>query len=124
MLDVTKHNSNTMYCGSVSSDEVTVSLFVTDDDTISGTRTNLVTHFSGTSNSGTYVSVSQPAVHTATATHAGKVLFAVIETTSGGFARIDNFELIANPPSRFETWIDGFMFRNQGLTIGTISSNN
>ncbi len=91
-------------------DEVAVSLFVTDDDTITGTRTDLVTHASGTSNSDSYVAVSQPSVYTATATYAGKRLFAAIETTSSGFARIDNFVLIAHPASLFESWIRGFDF--------------
>lgn len=83
------------------------------NNTITGTRTNLVTHSSGTSNTNTYVSVSQDAIHTASATHAGKVLFAAIETTSAGFARIDNFQLVMNPPSRYSTWMSGFSVGSQ-----------
>ena len=91
------------------SGQVTVYLFVTDDDTITGVRTNLASHSSGTSvANNSYQAVDQDALYTATASDAGKILFAAIETTAPGFARIDNFELIANPPSLFETWMDGF----------------
>ncbi|MBT8036963.1 MAG: Ig-like domain-containing protein [Verrucomicrobiae bacterium] len=96
------------------SDQVTVSLFVTSDDTISGTRTNLATHSSGTrSTNDSYEPESQDALYTATATHAGKVLFAAIETTSSGFSRLDNFQLVMTPPTLFETWIDGFSVGGQ-----------
>ena len=80
------------------SDQVTVSLFVTDDDTITGARTDLVVDYSGTRQvADTYEYVSREHVYTATASDAGKILFAAIETDSAGFARLDNFVLMVHP---------------------------
>jgi len=81
-----------------SSGEVKVSLFVTDDNTLTGNRTDLVVDFSGIRQvAGAYESVSREFVYFATAADAGKTLFAAIETDSSGFARLDNFELIVIP---------------------------
>jgi hypothetical protein len=80
------------------SDQIKVSLFVTSDNTLTGTRSNLVTDLSGKSTvDSTYENVDHNAIYTANASVAGKELFAVIETTSPGFARMDNFELIVTP---------------------------
>ena len=35
-------------------------------------------------------------------------MFAAVETTSAGFSRLDNFQLVANPVSLFATWIGGY----------------
>ncbi len=80
------------------SDTVSVSLFVTLDDTITGERHDLKTKQSpiSTQNS-TYETVDQNKIYTADATYEGKTLFVAIETSSGGFARLDNFELIVTP---------------------------
>lgn len=84
---------------------VTVALFVTSDNTITGTRTNLVVNSSGISlTNNTYESISRQNVYTATEAVAGKVLFAAIETDSAGFARVDNFELIVNVPTAYGRW--------------------
>jgi len=89
------------------SDQVTVSLFVTSDNTFTGTRTNLLVDHSGLRQvNDAYEAVAREAVYTAVAADAGKTLFAAIETTSGGFARIDNFVLSVNPP--FKTWIASY----------------
>ena len=83
-------------------EQVSVSLFVTDDNTITGTRTDLVTVFSGLSTlNSTYETVDQNNIYTAVAADAGKRLFAVIETADpNGFARLDNFELKAFIPEQ------------------------
>ena len=79
------------------SDQVSIRFFVTDDDTIGGTQTDVATLLSGlsTANS-TYEAVDQNTTVTGAAT--GKVLFVTIETFDGnanttGFVRLDNFEL-------------------------------
>lgn len=80
------------------SDQINVSLFVTDDNTITGTRTDLVTHDSGISTiNETYESIDVDRIYTTVAGDAGKTLFFAIETTSAGFARIDNVELLVRP---------------------------
>ncbi len=88
--------------------EVTVALFVTSDDTITGTRTNLVVDYSGISKTNdTYESVSRQNVYTATEAVAGKVLFAAIETSAVGFARVDNFVLTVVVPTAYGRWTIG-----------------
>ena len=83
----------------VATGQISVSLFVTDDDTLTGVRSNLVTVLSGTSTlDNTYEPVDQNSIYTAGAGDAGKTLFLVIETTSVGFARLDNVELLVIPP--------------------------
>lgn len=80
-------------------DQIAVRLFVTDDDTLSGTRTNLVQMLSGFSTlDNTYEVVDQNAVYTALVTDAGKRLFVDFEGVNGGgtnpgFARLDDFVL-------------------------------
>ena len=99
------------------SGEIKVSLFVTDDDTITGERTDLVVDYSGTRQvADTYEYVSREHVYTATAADAGKTLFAAIETDSDGFARLDNFELMVHPfgPTYSVTYDDN------GSTGGTV----
>ena len=76
-------------------DQMKVSLFLTDDDTTSGVRTNLITVDSGLSTQNdTYELIDQNGVYTATAADAGKVIMVSIESDSAGYARLDNFELI------------------------------
>jgi len=90
------------------SDEVTVALFVTSDNTITGSRTNLVVDSSGlrkTDNA--YETISREDVYTATEAVAGKVLFAAIEATSTGFARVDNFVLTVVVPTAYGRWTIG-----------------
>ncbi|MCP4452063.1 MAG: discoidin domain-containing protein, partial [Planctomycetes bacterium] len=81
------------------STEVQVTLFVTDDGTINGTRTDLIVDLSGLSTQdSTYEEVDHDGIYTATAADAGKTLFVVFRTTaaSGGFGRFDNFTLEAS----------------------------
>ena len=81
------------------STEVQVTLFVTDDNTINGARTDLVVDLSGLSTEdSTYEEVDHDGIYTATAADAGKTLFVVFRTTaaSGGFGRFDNFTLEAS----------------------------
>lgn len=77
-------------------DEVRVSLFVTSDDTLFGTRTDLVTRMSGTSTEdSTFEWVNQDGIYKASADVSGQRLFLSVDTTSvQGFARLDNFELL------------------------------
>jgi len=77
------------------SSEVRVSLFVTDDNTIGGTRTDLVQDLSGLSTeNNTWEEVVHEGVYTATSEDAGKTLFVAIDTTAAaGFARLENFTL-------------------------------
>jgi len=80
------------------SDQVSVSLFVTGDNTLTGARTDLVTVLSGTSTANdTYELVDQNSIYTAAAADSGKTLFLVIETASAGFCRIDDVELLVIP---------------------------
>lgn len=91
------------------SHQVNVALFVTDDDTITGTRTNLLVDASGLRQTdGAYEAVSRESAYIAEATHAGKTLFAAIETSATGFARIDNFVLSVNPQFDFAAWADSY----------------
>jgi uncharacterized repeat protein (TIGR02543 family) len=79
-------------------DQVTFSLFITADNTITGARTNLFVDYSGLSQADyTYELVSRIGAYTASASHAGKRLFAAIETTSAGWARLDDVTLTVNP---------------------------
>lgn len=90
--------------------QVMVSLFVTDDNTLTGNRTDLVVDLSGIRQvAGAYESISREDVYTATAADAGKTLFAAIETDSSGFARIDNFVLnvivpYVKPATTYSNW--------------------
>ncbi len=90
-------------------DELLVSLFVTDDNTPTGVRKDLFRDSSGISTlNDTFEAVDHDAIYTAIAEDTGKTLFVVIETnTSAGFARIDNFELTvtAMPADPFDSWI-------------------
>jgi hypothetical protein len=77
-------------------DEVRVTLFVTDDDTISGTRTNLVVGLSGTSTQNdTFEPVYHDGIYAADTDDIGKRLFVEIDTTAtdASFGRLDNFVL-------------------------------
>jgi hypothetical protein len=88
-------------------DQVHVALFVTDDNTITGVRTNLVEDFSGTSTANnTYEEVVREDLYTAVPADYGKILFVAIDTEqASGFSRLDNFVLtvkglaFANNPS-------------------------
>jgi len=97
------------------SDQVKVSLFVTSDNTFSGTRTNLVQDLSGTASSNdTYEVVDHDEFYTASAGDVGKVLFLVIETDSAsGFGRIDNVELI----------VSSLKATTPGITVSAVSGN-
>ena len=82
---------------------VGVTLFITDTDSIGGDRTELVTSFSAVSSINDYELVEDSAFYTAPASVAGKRLFVAITGADGnpgstGFARLDNFELIATTP--------------------------
>jgi hypothetical protein len=80
-------------------DQVKIRLFVTGNDTISGTQTDLTSQLSGVrlvNNS--YEFIDQDDIYTATASNAGKTLFLALDTQDGGggadgFARVDDFEL-------------------------------
>jgi hypothetical protein len=91
------------------SDQVTLSLFVTADNTITATRSNLAVDASGLRQvNGAYEAVAREAAYTAVAADAGKTLFAAIETDSGGFARIDDFTLIVRPRVTFADWLANY----------------
>lgn len=93
------------------SDQVRVSLFVTDDNTLTGSRTDLIQDLSGTSTQNdAYESVDHNAFYTAQAADEGKTLFVVIETTSSGYARLDDFELIVTHAvsNTLTSWISGY----------------
>ncbi len=96
-------------------DQVQVSLFVTADDTIGGTRTNLVQVLSGLSTTNnTYETVDQNGVYTAVAGDSAKILFVGIDTISddgGGFGRLDDFTLEVTPiPEPSSVAFVGLMF--------------
>ncbi|MEM0896453.1 MAG: chondroitinase-B domain-containing protein, partial [Verrucomicrobiota bacterium] len=79
------------------SDRIRVSLFVTDDDTIGGARTDLVVDLSELSTqNNTYESVAHPEIYTASAANAGKRLFVAFDSKAAAnrYARLDNFELL------------------------------
>jgi|TARA_B110000881_G_C18597247_1_gene532340 hypothetical protein len=87
-------------------DNVAVTLFTTDDDTINGNATPLVVDLSGLSTTNnTYETVNHDAIYTATADDVGKKLFLVFAGQSGegsdtnGFARFDNLVVEVNPSS-------------------------
>ncbi len=82
---------------------ISVTLFITDDDSIDGVRTDLATSFSPVSTINGYEPVEDSAFYTATASAAGKRLFVAITGVDGnpnstGFARMDNVELVATTP--------------------------
>jgi hypothetical protein len=81
-------------------DNVAVTLFTTDDDTITGDATPLVVDLSGLSTANnTYETVDHDGIYTATGDDAGKRLFLTFQGQSGegsdtnGFARFDNLTL-------------------------------
>ena len=81
-------------------DKVEVTLFTTDDDTITGGVTELVSDFSELSTANnTYETVDHDAFYTASSEDAGKRLFLYFKGTNGegsdnnGFARFDNLTL-------------------------------
>lgn len=83
-------------------DQIRVALFVTDDNTLTGTQAVLVEDLSGLSTSNnTYETVDHDAIYTAVAADAGKTLFVAINTTSSveAYCRLDNFELVVPEPA-------------------------
>lgn len=87
-------------------DNVAVTLFTTDDDTIEGKATPLVVDLSGLSTTNnTYETVNHDGVYIATADDAGKKLFLVFAGQAGeggdtnGFARFDNLIVEVNTSS-------------------------
>ena len=87
-------------------DNVAVTLFTTDDDTIEGNATPLVVNLSGLSTTNnTYETVNHDGVYVATADDAGKKLFLVFAGQAGeggdtnGFARFDNLIVEVNTSS-------------------------
>ncbi len=94
-------------------DRVGVTLFTTDDDTITGAMTELIVDFSELSTANNaYETVDHDAFYTATAGDAGKRLFLYFNGVTGegsdtnGFARFDNLTLevtseVPEPSSAF-----------------------
>jgi hypothetical protein len=87
-------------------DNVAITLFTTDDDTIEGKATPLVVDLSGLSTTNnTYETVNHDGVYIATADDAGKKLFLVFAGQAGeggdtnGFARFDNLIVEVNTSS-------------------------
>ena len=87
-------------------DNVAVTLFTTNDDTIEGEATPLVVDLSGLSTTNnTYETVNHDGVYIATADDAGKKLFLVFAGQAGeggdtnGFARFDNLIVEVNTSS-------------------------
>ena len=82
-------------------DMVKIRLFITDDDTLSGTVSNLAGSISGIStHDDSYQLEIKNNIYLATPDVAGKKLFVALDTLEGngisnGFARIDNLELTA-----------------------------
>jgi len=81
-------------------DKVAITLFTTDDNTITGVATQLVVDFSGLSTTNnTYETVDHDGIYTATNGDDGKKLFLTFQGQSGegsdtnGFARFDNLTL-------------------------------
>ena len=110
-------------------DQINISLFVTDNDAIGGVRTDLLSQNTDYSSiDATYESVDWDGVYTATSDVAGKTLFAAITgITANGFARLDNFELIVTPPltdADSDQMKDLWEYNTFGnLTTATDSSN-
>ena len=83
------------------SDQIMLRLFVTSDNRVGGTPSNLIASLSGCSTAnGSYEQVCQNNFYTADAAVAGKTLFVAFDTQDGngaadGFARVDNLELTA-----------------------------
>ena len=94
-------------------DNVAITLFTTDDDTITGAATPLVVDLSGLSTiNNTYETVDHDGIYTATNNDAGKKLFLTFQGLPGegsdtnGFARFDNLTLevtsaVPEPSSAF-----------------------
>jgi hypothetical protein len=94
-------------------DNVAITLFTTDDDTITGAATPLVVDLSGLSTANnTYETVNHDGIYTSTTNDAGKKLFLSFQGQPGegsdtnGFARFDNLTLevtqaIPEPSSAF-----------------------
>ncbi len=94
-------------------DNVAITLFTTDDDTITGAATPLVVDLSGLSTTNnTYETVDHDGIYTATNNDAGKKLFLTFQGQPGegsdtnGFARFDNLTLevtsaVPEPSSAF-----------------------
>ena len=85
-----------------SADQVVVSLFITDDGTITGNPFVLAGLFSGLSTADSaYELVNHDNAYTAMAANAGQRLFVGIDTfhptDDAGFARLDNFALEVTP---------------------------
>ncbi|MDB4703921.1 PEP-CTERM sorting domain-containing protein [Akkermansiaceae bacterium] len=81
-------------------DNVAITLFTTDDDTITGAATPLVVDLSGLSTANnTYETVNHDGIYTSTTNDAGKKLFLSFQGQPGegsdtnGFARFDNLTL-------------------------------
>lgn len=111
------------YLWSDGSDQIRVSLFVTDDDTIDGVRTDLATDLSGFSTANaTYETVNHLGVYLATAADTDKTLFVAIDAdiVDESYAQLDNFELIvrsdttppASPADLSVAAGDGYAFIN------------
>ncbi len=87
----------------LNADEVGVSLFTTNDDTISGTRSTLVTNQSGAAvRLNRYKSQAANSFYTAQPADVGKRLFVEIDGIDGNatpdFAAVDSFELSVGQP--------------------------
>lgn len=98
---------------------------MTDDDSVTGARTNLITDKSGLSKvDSTFETVERPAFYLADATHAGKRLFLSIAVDYNGdgnaLGRVDNVVLKVRMP--LSTWKDRY-FSKADLMDSTISGN-
>ncbi len=103
------------------SDQVRVSLFVTADNTLTGTRADLVVGLSATSTqNSTYEAVDQNGIYTAGAGDAHKTLFVAIDSTCAAskYARLDNFELARGGPAIYYVATTGNN-SNDGLSPAT-----
>ncbi|MCK4999188.1 MAG: right-handed parallel beta-helix repeat-containing protein [Anaerohalosphaera sp.] len=92
------------------SDQIRVVLFVTDDNTLAGMRTDLVVDLSGTSKvDSAYEAVEHTALYTASMSDAGRTLFVAIDgtNTAEAYARLDNFELSNASPAYYIDSING-----------------
>jgi hypothetical protein len=107
-------------------DQIVVSLYVTDDNTLTGTRTNLVSDFSGLSTiDETFETVDRPAFYMADAEHVGKRLFLAIEPDyeddGQPYSRVDN--VVLKLQRSLSTW-KAFNFTEAELQNSTISGNS